>query len=176
MRDGTQIRAPAIILAAALLFSFPAPARTVRFSGELRHGESIRRALRKDLWFCLTALADTGRNSGWYISIKPSCERESPDYAGPATPPYHGPNPLAIVAWFFDEGANAPHNIHDFRFVLNAVERDRLANALNAGPVLELLDKLARGRGRLAITGRRMNSRDGSIDWIRFTVRLDWPD
>lgn len=168
-----------IVAVAVLLVSLPAAARTVRFSGDVRHGEWLRRPMAKGLWFCLTPVADTGRNSGWSIRIQPTCERAAPDYASIATPPYYGPNPVQITAWFFDEGANAPQGIHDFQFVLTLRDHDRLKDAadkLPAGTVLELIDKLGRGHGHLVITGRRMNPRDGSINWIRFTVRLEWPD
>ncbi len=176
--DSTRTSVRATVLAAVLLLPFPVAARAVRFSAEVRHGESIRRPLAKGLWFCLTPTADTGRNSGWMIRIQRLCKDESPDYAGIATPPYHGPNPVQIVAWFFDEGANTPHDVHDFQFVLNVAGYARVAQALDrrSEALGALLEKLARGRGHLVITDRRMNPRDGSIDWIRFAVRLEWPD
>ncbi len=151
--------------------------RTFRFSDEVHKGGNVDREIGSGLHFCLIPLVGVGRNSGWIIRVGPSCRREAPDFSGVVTPPFHGPNALEIQAWYFDPGANAPHDLHEFQFVLNEADYDLAMRVLNNRAERESakLATAAKGQGSLTITGRRMSASDGSIDWIRFTVRLEWP-
>jgi hypothetical protein len=166
------LRAWVLAILVAGVVPIPVQSRTVRFSGGLKKGQQMCRDISNSLRFCLVALPDTGQNSGWGIRIDPSPHPVTPDYASIATPPYHGPNPTSIVAWFFNDGANAPHERHDFQFVLNAADYDRLRKAVGRGHIVR--DKLQLGRGTLMVTSLTIDPTDGSIGSIRFTVRLDW--
>jgi hypothetical protein len=154
-----------------------ASGRTVEFTAEARAGESLDRDAGSGLRFCLLPTASTGRNSGWVIRVGPSCQREVPDFSGLATPPFHGPNALEIMAWFFDVGANAPHELHEFRFVTTQAGYDvyRRAQDERSEEFRATLAKVPLAKGTLRITGRKMSPTDGSIEWIRFNVRLEWP-
>ena len=149
----------------------------MKFTAEARAGDSLDRDVGSGLRFCLLPTANTGRNSGWVIRVGPSCKREVPDFSGLATPPFHGPNALDIMAWFFDEGANAPHELHEFRFVTTQAGYDVYRRAYDgrSEEFHAALAKVPLAKATLLITGRKMNPTDGSIEWIRFNVRLEWP-
>ncbi len=164
--NGIRLRGAAFVV--ALLLPVAVSARVIEFSGQVQQGHWVRRQLATDLWFCLTPIPDRGRNSGWSIRIQPSCNRSAPDFAAIATPPYHGPTPVLIVAWFFDPGANAPHEVHDFRFVLDGAAYRGVAQAAQDGweKLSGVLDKLAGGRGHMVVTAHGINPRDGSLRWF----------
>ena len=123
------------------------------------------------------------------------------DYAGIATPPYHGENAAFIEAWHFrnadntgpNEGeVNAPGKIRNFSFVLNEAQYDKFMNALSTwsgekpeatakqrDAAANFLLKAPRQRGTLSIVDMTLGGLEkGTHPWfesMKFNVNLCFP-
>jgi hypothetical protein len=166
----------------------------VRFSGEVIRDERYVRALPRNLEFRLLPSPE-----GWSISIgRPGDKTE--DYAGIATPPYHGVNPVFIEAWHFrnadntgpnDGQVNAPTNVRDFSFVLTRAAYAKFLNALNIwsgsatatemqrDAATSFLLNAPRQAGTLTITNMKLGGLEkGTHPWfdsMNFKVELCFP-
>ena len=115
-----------------------ADARTYRFSGRLEAGQRFERRFADSLRFVLEP-ADV---SGWSIQI---LQHDTlADYAGIATPPFHGPNPTQIEAWHFRNQDNTgpsrgpcPGAEREFSFVTSRRDYQAAAAALHHGGYIE---------------------------------------
>lgn len=169
----------------ALLSASPGAAETVRFSGELRAGETFERRLPRGLMFCLLPGGEDGKES-WTISIARACSRAGDDFASIATPPYHGPNPLYLDAWHFLPDTKVFSNTREFRFVLNELDHARIFDRLqdrehhDAGKILKLVDELGKGAGELDVLGVELAPAAEPVRTrfvrLRFRVKLIFPD
>jgi hypothetical protein len=106
----------------------------VRFAGEVTRNQRYVHALPGNLEFRLLPSPE-----GWSIAIGRPGDRTE-DYAGIATPPYHGVNAVFIEAWHFRNADNtgpnegevdAPGKIRDFSFVVSEAQYDKFMNALS---------------------------------------------
>jgi hypothetical protein len=214
-RPATLVAALALALAAphAAPHAAPAPAapatsaaaprdtaRIERFSGWLRRGERFERGVLGDLRFRLEPEFDSRVNgaSGWSIHLFAADTLE--DFAGIATPPYHGVNATQIEAWHFRNADNSGPNLGDvnapqerriFSFVTNprdyATFRSALEVALWPGrrpesavdSAMAVMDSIPAGEGRLVIREMKLgNLGAGLTPWfesMRFDVELKPP-
>jgi len=169
----------------ALLCASPAAAETIRFSGELRAGEAFERRLPRGLMFCLLPGGEQGRQS-WEIRIARTCSPAEDDFAGIATPPYHGPSALSIEAWHFLPDTKLFSNTRQFRFVLNELDHARIFAMLQdqqlheAAEILKVVGELGRGAGTVEITGVEISPAEDryltQFIRLRFRVKLILPD
>jgi len=166
----------------------------VRFSGKVMRDERYAHALPGGLEFRLLPSRE-----GWSIAIGRSGEKTE-DYAGIATPPYHGVNALIIEAWHFrnadntgpnDGQVNAPTDVREFSFVLTHAAYMKFLHALNVwagtdaatqqqrdGATNFLLNG-PRQAGTLAITDMKLGGLEkGTHPWfesMQFKVDLCFP-
>ncbi len=170
-----------------------------RFAGVVRCRESFERAVFGNLRFRLVPTLDTaGCAAGWDIRLYGPDTLQN--FAGIATPPYHGVNHLQVEAWHFrnrdNTGANqgevnAPQEERWFSFVTRPGDYRSLSSALDivlwpngrAQPVVDsamaALDSVPKGEGRLLIRDMKLgNLGPGLTPWfefIRFEVALRPP-
>lgn len=166
----------------------------VRFSGEVERDKRYVHVLPGNLEFRLLPSRE-----GWSIDIgRPGDKAE--DYAGIATPPYHGVNALIIEAWHFrnadntgpNEGqVNAPTNVLDFSFVLTHAAYLRFLHALNVWSgsdaateqqrqaATNFLLNGPRQAGTLRITDMELGGLEKGtrpwFEWMKFKVDLCFP-
>ena len=172
----------------------------VSFAGRVRSGERMERALPGGLRFRLEPQpgARAGTTSGWRIAILGADTLK--DYAGIATPPYHGVNDLEIDAWHFrnqsntgpnDGSVNAPQDLREFRFVTDSTTyriqdaaleialwpSDRSQAAQDSA--MAVLDSMPVGEGRLEITHMTLGGPGTGVEPyfldMDFRVDLRWP-
>jgi hypothetical protein len=197
-RAGAAAAAAAMIGTAAIACwasaggNLAADVGTYRFSGRLQVGQRFERRFADSLRFVLEP-ADV---SGWSIQI---LQRDTlADYAGIATPPFHGPNPTQIEAWHFRNQDNTgpsrgpwPGAEREFSFVTTRRDYQAAAAALDVmlwpngrsdGEVdsaRAVFDALPTGRGRLRITDMRLGDlgagRPPRFEAMRFHVELVLP-
>lgn len=169
----------------ALLSASPGAAETVRFSGELRAGETFERRLPRGLMFCLLPGGEDGKES-WTISIARACSHKENDFAWIATPPYRGAHPRFIEAWHFLPDTKLFSNTREFRFVLNELDHDRILHLLrdrehqDAAEILKLAGELGKGAGELDVLGVELAPAAEPVRTkfvrLRFRVKLIFPD
>jgi hypothetical protein len=175
---------PISALMLALLCVSPAAAETIRFSGELRAGESFERRLPRGLMFCLLPGGEDGKES-WTISIARTCSPKEDDFASIATPPYRGAHPRFIEAWHFLPDTKLFSNTREFRFVLNELDHARILGMLQnqqhheAAEILTLAAELGKGAGTVEITGAEISPAEDPLRTkfirLRFRVKLEFP-
>jgi hypothetical protein len=205
-----RVRWPAAALIAALAITAPraaAPAaaardtaRGERFSGTLRRGERFERRVLGGLRFRLEPEFDSRADgaTGWSLHLFAADSLE--DFAGIATPPYHGVNATQIEAWHFrnvdnsgpnDGDVNAPQEERGFSFVTNPGDYVAFAGALdialwpNGRPdsvvdsAMAVMDSIPAGEGLLVIRELKLgNLGKGLTPWfesMRFDVELKPP-
>lgn len=150
-------------------------------SGELRAGESYSRKLSRGLVFCL--IPHSGE-TGWEIVVSTECRPDAADFAGIATPPYHGPHPMQLMGFHFLPETKLFSNVREFRFVLRDKDASRIRELLNQRPqdaarVLDLAGRLGKGRGEVeildadAVRGEPLYNT--KLLRIRFRVKLTIP-
>ncbi|HEY2956267.1 MAG TPA: hypothetical protein VGK89_13600 [Candidatus Eisenbacteria bacterium] len=184
------------ILALAASGSAPAPMRTIHFSGLVRGGQRFERLFTDSLRFVLDP--ETLGREGWTLRVLAA--DSTADFAGIATPPFHGPNPLDLEAWHFRNADNTgpnrgepnmPQEQRWFEFCLSTpgyrVAVDALDVALwpgNRGRAAQdsaqtVWEAVPRGTGQLTVTERRLDGLGaGQRPWfesMRFTVELKLP-
>jgi hypothetical protein len=162
----------------------------ITFGGELSAGKSIHHAIGSNLVFWLVP-SPASFGKGWDIEVMPKGNPESgfPEYAAMATPPYHMYKPTYVNASY---GVSAQQAVamspRKFYFVETADDSQAASAVVNT--VVYSLDwqsrkdslaaqaaEIALGAGELTIVQSRItpgrNNEDlGSIDWIKFQVRL----
>lgn len=171
----------------------PAPERCEAYRGRALRGQSLELPLRGGLLFRLAPDA-----YGWTIGVI-TTGRPDEDFAGIATPPYHGVNARYLEGWHFRNLANtgpnagdvnAPQHQRDFAFVLSASDYERASRALEAllwgappeterQQLMETLERVSRGRGRLRVTGSSLGNLQPGVqawfEWLAFDVELCRP-
>ena len=150
------------------------------FQGEASVGELYERRLGR---FIFRLSPDDNPNvsspGGWHIGVYESGRTED---LSQFTPPYAGPNPRAIFAWFDGEGKalNLPGKERTFFFspeVGRSIqwEDDSAKRRLNTARIYDY------GRGDLDILDYRVGpaTLDMAVPpfkWIKFAVCLTWSD
>src|SRR5271166_6124379 len=110
---------------------------TVRFSGEVNHGQEYRKEIGSGLVFVLAPDED----DGWTITVSPKENPNDPEcneYVAVATPPYHGPNARFINTSYGGKAKDAVKQSHrEFEFVTNCADNHReeewVARVVNPG-------------------------------------------
>jgi hypothetical protein len=163
----------------------------VTFGGEISAGKSFHRDIGRDLVFWLVP-SPASFGKGWDIEVMPKGNPESgfPEYAAMATPPYHMYKPTYVNASY---GVSAQQAVamspRKFYFVETADDSQAASVVVNTvvysldwQPRKDLLAaqaaRIQLGGGALIIVQSRItpgrNNEDlGSIDWIKFQVRLN---
>jgi hypothetical protein len=184
------------ILALAASGSAPAPVRTIRFSGFIVGDQRFERLFTDSLRFVLDPEA-LGRE-GWILRV--FAADSTADFAGIATPPFHGPNHLDLEAWHFRNAGNSgpnrgepnvPQEQRSFEFFLSSpgyrVAFDALDVALWPGDrgraaqdsAFTAWEAVPRGTGQFTVTEMRLGGMGaGRRPWfesMRFTVELKVP-
>lgn len=136
-----------------ILASWSVCAQTFEFSGGLVAGETYSRKLSRGMVFCL--MPQSGE-TGWEIVVSTECRPDAADFAGMATPPYRGPNPLQLMGWHFLPEEKLFSHVRQFRFVLRQQDARRIREMLNQRPqdaarILDLAERLGKGRGEVEI-------------------------
>jgi len=150
-----------------------APDTAWRASGEVAAGGRFERRLPSGLRFVLSPMGSADRrgdSEGWDIRVLGADSLL--DFAGLATPPYHGPNALGIMAWHFRNAdntgpnrgeVNAPTDVREFEFFLTDADARTAQAALDlvlwpqgrseaaSDSARAVLEALPRGTGRLLI-------------------------
>ena len=171
---------------------FPTTRPDVVFRGELAAGKTFERAIGHGLIFGLVP-SPASFGNGWDIEIRPEGDpgRGSPEYASVATPPYHQYKPIYLNASYGVSAEQAVAMLRKFQFVETAEDSQTASVVVNT--LVYTLDwtaqrqqiaaqaaKVPVGVGELRVVRSRIirgkNAEDlGSIDWIKFQVRL-WFD
>jgi hypothetical protein len=177
------------------------PAPDIVFIGEVERGKSFDRNLARDpgshgrdlgreLVFHLDPAPDVG--SGWDIEIvkKGDLSDDRADFVAVATPPYHLFNQrylstaydytaAAAVALsprhFYFVESDADYKIADQEVNINIYPNHAISDEIDAAD--DEARKIQVGRGELVILDSRITpatekDRKGTIDWIKFEVRL----
>ena len=171
----------------------PVPERCDAYRGRALRGQALELPLSGGLVFRLAPDA-----YGWTMGVI-AAGRPDEDFAGIATPPYHGINARYLEGWHFRNHANtgpnagdvnAPQDERDFAFVLSANDYARASRTLEAllwgarpeaerQQPMETLERVSRGRGRLRVTGSSLgNLLPGAhawFEWLSFDVELCRP-
>lgn len=133
-------------------------------SGEVAQGQAFAAPIDSSTTFRLEPFPE-----GWTIAVK---DASGKDYCALVTPPFHGPNALAVYGWHFKPGKNAPGKVRDFRCVETPEQYRAASDAVNAylwGPTaggrkataaLERAMAAARA-GRLTITALTLGGAAG---------------
>lgn len=168
--------------------SFPSSKPDVVISGDLSAGKSFKRDIGRGLAFQLVP-SPASFGKGWDIEIVPDDRAGGfGEYASIATPPYHQYKPTYVNASYGVTAAQAVNMVRKFQFVETAADSQAASVVVNT--VVYTLDwtgqkdsiaaqaaKIPVGVGDLRVVGSRItpgrNGEDlGSIDWIKFQVRL----
>ena len=189
----SQVRLSILILAVAALAL--SQSRTIRFSGEVKRGETFTRDIDPDLQFVLRPSPEyPNRPGGWTITVTPKGPRPAgcDDLVWVATPPYRSYNPRYLDLSYATTPTQAvAWTPRAFSFVLDcasySAEERRVRILLwpassSEAEVKDAQEKLGSsplGRGRLFIRDARVTppngGNPGSIDWLRFDVELELP-
>ncbi len=170
--------------------SFPSSKPDVAFSGTLAAGKSFQRDIDGRLIFRLVP-SPPSYGKGWDIEIRPKGDPEGgfDEYASVATPPYHLYKPTYLNASY---GVTAQKAVamspRRFQFIETPDDSQAASVVVNTvvytidwpadkGSITAAAAKIPVGVGELRILDSRVtpgkNNEDlGSIDWIKFQVRL----
>ena len=176
--------------------STPAPMRTIRFSGFVHGGQRFEHRFTDSLRFVLDP-GSLGRE-GWILRVLAA--DSTADFAGIATPPFHGPNDLDLEAWHFRNAdntgpnrgdPNVPQEQRSFEFFLSTPAYRVAVNALDVvlwpgargqsaqDSALAVWQSVPRGTGQFTVTRMSLGGLgDGERPWIdslRFVVDLKLP-
>lgn len=168
--------------------SFPSGKPDLVISSELSAGKSFKRDIGKGLIFQLVP-SPASFGNGWDIEIVPDQPaRGFAEYASIATPPYHQYKPVYLNASYGVTAGEAVKMVRQFQFV--ETPEDSQAASIVVNTVVYTLDwaahkesiaaqaaKIPVGVGELRVVRSRVtpgrNGEDlGSIDWVKFQVRL----
>lgn len=168
--------------------SFPSTKPDIVISGELSAHKAFKRDIGNGLSFQLVP-SPTSFGNGWDIEIVPDePARGFAEYASTATPPYHQYKPVYLNASYGVTAEQAVSMVRKFQFV--ETSEDSRAASVVVNTVVYTLDwtahkdsiaaqatKIPVGVGELRVMRSRItpgrNDEDlGSIDWIKFQVRL----
>lgn len=168
--------------------SFPPATPDLVIRGELSAGKSFKRDIGSGLVFELVPSPATFGN-GWDIEIVPDEPAGGfAEYASLATPPYHQYKPTYLNASYGVTAGQAVKMVRKFQFV--ETPADSRAASVVVNTVVYTLDwtahkdsiaaqaaKIPVGVGELRVVRSRItpgkNGEDlGSVDWIKFQVRL----
>ena len=168
--------------------AFPSTRPSVVISGEIAAGKSFKRDVRNGLFFQLKP-SPASFGQGWDIEIVPDDPASGfAEYASIATPPYHQYKPTYLNASYGVSAQEAVKLVRKFQFVETPEASQEASVVVNT--VVYTLDwtahkssiaaqaaKIPVGVGELRVTRSRItpgkNSEDlGSINWIKFQVRL----
>lgn len=172
---------------------------TADFTAEISLGKTFSQEIGRGLLFQLVPTpGDPG--SGWNIQIVPKDPSQavrpgpddniSTDFAGIATPPYHGYNPLYLDTSYATKASEAvaqtPRKFYfvesaaDYKAALNSVNLAIYPNKATTKQLSEAKDASAKthlGSGQLDILDSKLapgaGSNDtGSIQWMKFRVQI----
>ena len=167
----------------------PAKADTVRFTGEVRRGETFRHPLGLNLVFILEPYA--GNDSGWTIRIVPGTDAKSiaMDCIGAISEPLHGDKNREIEPP--DDLSKEPVNWkpREFEFVpdsescksawdlMNLVYYPAKITDEERAEAGEKLGKVSTAHGKFTVLDSLLrpagNASDtGSIEWMKFEIDL----
>jgi hypothetical protein len=174
--------------------------RTVRLWGEVAQGLMFRKSIGRGLDFVLSPETMGSGITGWTIQVAPHGKPPHPecaDYVWVVTPPFRFMNARFLsTAYGFTAQEAVQMSPREFNFVLNCMdyraERELLERYFSAYKYSEeeVDADLARrgtirqGRGRLWIRDTKYTPGDksthppkyGEIHWIKFEVRIKFPD
>ena len=195
------MRTLAYIVLLSTLFALPGHAqdRTIRFTGQLKRGETFRKEINNDLAFVLVPNStDPGAISGWTITVSPRGDhpKECDEFVWVVTQPYRGYNASYLDTSYGTTAEEAvKFSPREFNFVLNCsdyqVEEERVNRLLwsynyTEAQVQEAQEKLGtspQGSGRLWIRDYKISPAPkpagdknlGQIDSITFEVEIELP-
>jgi hypothetical protein len=168
--------------------SFPSSKPDFVISGELSAGRSFKHGIGNGLFFELVP-SPASFGKGWDIEVVPNEPAGGfAEYASIATPPYHQYKPIYLNASYGVTAAQAVDMVRKFQFVQTSEGSQAASVVVNT--VVYTLDwtahrdliaaqaaKIPVGVGELRVVSSRItpgrNGEDlGSIDWIKFQVRL----
>lgn len=169
--------------------SFPSSKPDLVFTAQLAAGKSFEREIGDGLVFRLVPTPPSF-GKGWDIEIRP---KNGPaggftEYATVATPPYHAYKPTYLNASYGVTARQAVNMIRKFQFVETPQDSQAAAVVVNTlvytvnwpahkDSIAAEAAKIPVGIGELRILHSRItpgkdNEDLGSIDWIKFRVRL----
>lgn len=148
------------------------------FSGEVHEGGEFRKPLtaKLDFIFDLPGSFDVVSTDD-----KDRCKL-SAWVANPPLMAHHATEVDAAYDWTAEQEIQAFPR--EFRFPMNCADFEQLLHLseTDAGKYFTLLHLLAKGQGRLWITDGKtthshdtMNSKNGAIEWVKFTVEIELP-
>lgn len=167
----------------------------IQFSGEIDRGKTYIHDIGHDLQFRLE-VASVGDYAGWDISIAPKTQPDSDEpieFSGIATPPYHSFNDRYLnTTYNFSAKEILEMSPRRFNFVLTENDEHRAEEAVNVAlypnsvsddekqRVAESAANIQLGTGEFSVVRFRITSiKDplypGSIEWIKFEVKLKFP-
>lgn len=167
----------------------------MQFSGEIDRGKTYIHDIGHDLQFRLE-VASVGDYAGWDICITPKVQRTNDDpieFSGVATPPYHSFNDRYLnTTYNFSAKEILEMSPRRFNFVLTEDDEHRAEEAVNIAlypnsvsddekqRVAESAANIQLGAGEFSVVRFRITSlKDplypGSIEWIKFDVKLKFP-
>ncbi|HKQ86862.1 MAG TPA: hypothetical protein VJS43_08835 [Candidatus Acidoferrales bacterium] len=178
-----------VVAAQSVQQLFPSSKPDIVFSGTLSAGKSFQRDIGHGLIFRLVP-SPTTFGKGWDIEIRPKGDPAGgfDEYASVATPPYHLYKPTYLNASYGVTAQKAVAMSRRFQFV--ETPQDSQAASVVVNTVVYTVDwpahkneisaaaaKIPVGIGELRVVRSRItpgkNNEDlGSIDWIKFQVRL----
>ncbi|MEO8596244.1 MAG: hypothetical protein ABI759_23195 [Candidatus Solibacter sp.] len=148
------------------------------FSGEVRDGQQFHKDLNAELQFVLklpggidvvSKRADT------------SCQLSS-WVANPPLRAHHDTEIDAAYDWTAEQ--EVARSLREFRFAINCDDFDRLVSLSETSALayFDNLERLAKGQGRLWITGSRVthahgavSGENGAVEWMSFSVEIRLP-
>ncbi len=166
--------------------------QTVDFSGTVKAGESYKHAIGHGLMFVVRP-----EDGDFTLGVEPAAH-DNDNFARCVTPPFHGPNPIDLLAWQFADakqgkmsGAEPAALKHrQFQFVLNAADQKKACDELDAvlyQPPTISKDGSAQlgkpgyhepplGIGRVTIEkAEASQSPQPALEWVRFNVHIEFP-
>lgn len=167
----------------------------IQFSGEIDRGKTYIHDIGHDLQFRLE-VASVGDYAGWDISITPKVQPtgdEPIEFSGIATPPYHSFNDRYLnTTYNFSAKEILEMSPRRFNFVLTENDEHRAEEVVNVAlypnsvsddekqRVSESAADIQLGTGEFSVVRFRITSlKDplypGSIEWIKFDVKLKFP-
>jgi hypothetical protein len=168
--------------------SFPKAKVDLVISGELSAGKSFKRDIGSGLVFELVP-SPASFGNGWDVEIVPDDPAAGfAEYASIATPPYHQYKPTYLNASYGVTADEAVKMVRKFQFVETPAGSQAASVVVNTvvytlewtahrDSIVAQAAKIPVGVGELRIVRSRItpgkNVEDlGSIDWIKFQVRL----
>lgn len=151
---------------------------SICFSGEVREGQTFRKALNEDLAFLISL-------PGGFTMVLTKAESSCNDLAWIANPPFRAHKDTEIDAqydWTAEQEVET--SPREFRFAASCADYKTLYQLWEGDTekYVASLELLASGQGRLWITDSRVthshgivSKEQGAIEWVKFSVEIKLP-